>query len=81
MKKISKKKLPAKKPLAVKASSASKKNMRFKALGIVNILAFLGVLVINYLAVQLPIGGMTTGALSDLYPNLFTPAGLTFSIR
>lgn len=23
---------------------------------------------------------MTTGALSDLYPNLFTPAGLTFSI-
>ena len=24
---------------------------------------------------------MTTGALADLYPNLFTPAGITFSIR
>ena len=24
---------------------------------------------------------MTTGALSDLYPSLFTPAGFTFSIR
>jgi len=23
---------------------------------------------------------MSTGDLSDLYPNLFTPAGLTFSI-
>jgi hypothetical protein len=37
--------------------------------------------VINYLANSLPIGGMMTGALSDLYPNLFTPAGITFSIR
>ena len=59
----------------------SKKNLWFKVLGIVNVVAFLGVLIVNYLAVSLPIGGMTTGALSDLYPNLFTPAGLTFSIR
>jgi hypothetical protein len=42
--------------------------------------AFIAVLVVNYLAVNLPIGGMTTGALADLYPNLFTPAGFTFSI-
>jgi len=47
---------------------------------IVNILAFLLVLVINGLANSLPLGGNTTGELSDLYPNLFTPAGLTFSI-
>lgn len=58
-----------------------KMNIRLKVLGIANIVAFLGVLVVNYLAVNLPIGGMTTGALSDLYPNLFTPAWLTFSIR
>ena len=35
---------------------------------------------VNYLANALPIGGMSTGALSDLYPNLFVPVGLTFSI-
>lgn len=40
----------------------------------------MAVLVVNYLAVALPLGGMTTGALSDLYPNLFVPAALTFSI-
>jgi hypothetical protein len=34
----------------------------------------------NYLAVSLPLGGNTTGELSDMYPNLFTPAGFTFSI-
>jgi len=50
-------------------------------LAIANILLFVAVLIINYLATSLPIGGLTTGALSDLYPNLFTPAGLTFSIR
>lgn len=37
-------------------------------------------LVVNYLANGLPINGKTTGELSDQYPNLFTPAGLTFSI-
>lgn len=51
-----------------------------KFLAIFNIFAFLAVLVVNYLANALPIGGMNTWALSDLYPNLFVPAGLTFSI-
>jgi len=81
MKKIVKKKVAAKKPLAPKTVKKSKTNFWLKVLGIANIVAFLGVIAINYLAVQLPIGGMTTGALSDLYPNLFTPAGVTFSIR
>lgn len=57
-----------------------KKSSWLAVLAIVNVIAFVAVLVVNYLAVNLPIGGMTTGALSDLYPNLFTPAGLTFSI-
>ena len=37
-------------------------------------------LVWNTLANALPLGGMGTGELSDLYPNLFVPAGITFSI-
>lgn len=45
-----------------------------------NALAFLGALVANGLANALPINSMTTGELSDLYPNLFVPMGATFSI-
>lgn len=45
-----------------------------------NLLAYLGTITVNALANILPINGNTTGALSDLYPNLFVPAGLTFSI-
>jgi hypothetical protein len=49
-------------------------------LSILNLLGFLGTVVVNALAVILPINNITTGELSDLYPNLFVPAGLTFSI-
>jgi hypothetical protein len=45
-----------------------------------NLLAFGIMVLLNYLANSLPINGKTTGQLSDQYPNLFTPAGLTFSI-
>lgn len=38
------------------------------------------VLIVNFLANYLPIGGRTTGEVSDVYPSLFTPAGFTFSI-
>ncbi|MBE0676157.1 MAG: tryptophan-rich sensory protein [Bacteroidales bacterium] len=34
----------------------------------------------NYLANALPLNNKTTGQLSDAYPNLFVPAGITFSI-
>jgi hypothetical protein len=47
---------------------------------ILNLIGFLGVLVVNALATTLPINNKTTGELSDQYPNLFVPAGLTFSI-
>ena len=44
-------------------------------------LLFFGAMVyMNYLANSLPINGKTTGQLSDAYPNLFVPAGITFSI-
>ena len=45
-----------------------------------NILFFAAMIVMNYLANALPINGKTTGELSDAYPNLFVPAGVTFSI-
>ncbi|MDH3977082.1 MAG: tryptophan-rich sensory protein [Gammaproteobacteria bacterium] len=45
-----------------------------------NIVAFVGVLVVNAMASALPINGQTTGEISARYPSLFTPAGLTFAI-
>jgi len=45
-----------------------------------NIVFFVLVIVMNYLANALPINGKTTGELSAEYPNLFVPAGITFSI-
>jgi tryptophan-rich sensory protein len=49
-------------------------------LKIVNIAAFAIMVLMNYLANALPLGGKTTGELSAQYPNLFVPAGITFSI-
>jgi hypothetical protein len=50
------------------------------SLSILNLLGFLGTVVVNGLANALPLNNKTTGELSDLYPNLFVPAGLTFAI-
>ena len=49
-------------------------------LAILNTIGFLGTIVVNSLANALPINNKTTGELSDQYPNLFVPAGITFSI-
>lgn len=46
----------------------------------INIILVAGMLVMNYLANALPLNNKTTGELSDSFPNLFVPAGLTFSI-
>jgi len=54
--------------------------MTSKLLATLNLLALAGVLTINTLAIMIPINGMSTGELSELYPSLFTPAGFTFSI-
>jgi len=45
-----------------------------------NFIGFLAVVSVNALAVILPINNRTTQELSDKYPNLFVPAGITFSI-
>jgi hypothetical protein len=51
-----------------------------KLLQIGNILAIIITILINALAVILPLNGKTTQELSDALPNLFVPAGITFSI-
>ncbi|MFC2052468.1 hypothetical protein ACFLT4_07050 [Chloroflexota bacterium] len=53
---------------------------RLLTLSILNLIGFLGTVVVNGLANALPLNNKTTGELSDQYPNLFVPAGLTFSI-
>jgi len=47
---------------------------------ILTLVFFAAMVFMNYLANSLPINGKTTGELSDAYPNLFVPAGVSFSI-
>lgn len=42
--------------------------------------AYVAMVGVNFLANGLPINDRSTGAISDAYPNLFAPAGVTFSI-
>lgn len=44
------------------------------------IVTFALTIVMNGLATSLPLNGMDTGAISDMFPNFFTPAGFTFAI-
>lgn len=43
-------------------------------------LAYVAMVLMNFLANALPINNRSTGAISDAYPNLFAPAGPAFSI-
>jgi len=49
-------------------------------LAVANLAGFIAVIVVNALSTTIPLGGKTPGQLSDQYPNLFVPSGLTFSI-
>lgn len=53
---------------------------RIKLLQVLNFVFFIIMVALNGLANGLPINGKTTGELSNKYPNLFVPAGITFSI-
>ena len=44
------------------------------------LITFILMVVVNALANILPINGIGTGDVSDSYPNLFAPAGITFAI-
>lgn len=50
------------------------------ALKILAAITFVIMVACNALANILPINGMTTGQVSDSYPNLFAPAGYTFAV-
>lgn len=54
--------------------------MDVKIARISSLIAFVLMLAVNYLANALPLNNLTTGQVSDLYPSLFTPASITFSI-
>jgi len=56
------------------------KDRNVMPLVVLNLFGFLATVVINALASIGIINDIGTGEVSDLYPNLFTPAGLTFSI-
>lgn len=49
-------------------------------LKIINTVTFIVMVIVNALANILPLNGLTTGDVSDAYPNLFAPAPITFSI-
>jgi len=49
-------------------------------LRIMSVVMFIVMVVVNALANILPINGNTTAQVSNSYPNLFAPAGFTFSI-
>jgi hypothetical protein len=44
------------------------------------VVTYLAMITMNVLANALPLNGRNTGDVSDAYPSLFTPAGITFSI-
>ena len=50
------------------------------ALQVLNLITLIITVIINYVATTVPLGLGSTGEISDLYPNLFVPAGITFTI-
>lgn len=58
----------------------SGKNNGLRGLIIFNTISFIIMIAVNILANLLPINGVTTAQVSEAYPNLFTPAPITFAI-
>ncbi len=54
--------------------------MNNKIKSILAVITFFGMIFVNALANILPINNITTGDVSNSYPNLFAPAAITFSI-
>ena len=61
-------------------TTSSRNSKQIPLLPLANLLAYLLMLAVNFLANSLPINGLTTGAVSAKYPNLLVPAGYTFGI-
>ncbi len=54
--------------------------MKTNTLRVLNVVALVAVLIVNYLATGAYINGVKTNVISDKNPNEFAPAGITFSI-
>ena len=54
--------------------------MKNKFIKVVAGIAYIAMVAVNFMANSLPINNRSTGDISDAYPNLFAPAGVTFSI-
>jgi hypothetical protein len=54
--------------------------MNTKILRALTLVSYITMVGVNYLAVSLPLGGRSTGQISDNYANLFAPSGYAFSI-
>lgn len=55
-------------------------NLKTIMIKYLNVVMFIAMVIMNYLANALPLNNKSTGELSDSFPNLFVPAGVTFSI-
>ncbi len=53
---------------------------RLAMLRVANLVFFVLTIIFNFMAQAMPLNRKSTGELSDQYPNLFTPADVTFSI-
>jgi hypothetical protein len=53
---------------------------KLNSISIFVLITYLAMIIVNGLANALPINGMITGDISDSYPNLFAPTGITFII-
>lgn len=51
-----------------------------RSLPLINLVAYIALILINFLAVQLPFYGRRPGDISDFYYNLLTPADFAFKI-
>lgn len=71
---------PAPEPSAKPQETKTRKKPDNLTLKLLTLIAFLGMVTVNALANLLPIAGRNTGDVSDSFPDLFAPAGLTFSI-
>lgn len=54
--------------------------MKNLTLKIIAGVVYIAMVAVNFMANSLPINNRSTGDISDAYPNLFAPAGATFSI-
>jgi hypothetical protein len=67
-------------PIKVKEGGRIMIEKKSKLFPILVVLTYFVMLATNAAAVLLPINGLTTQEVSDTFPNLFAPAGITFSI-